>query len=523
MEQQAKMSTFQTWAARQPDKPVLIEAETGRAVTASALEQRVQRIALWLVSRGLQGGDTIALVLENRLEVIELALAARRAGLYYTAVSTHLTPSEVAYILRDCDARLVFVSSRTQGLLSALEGQSDMARLSVDPDVPGCIDLRSVVEAVAPTGALPPRPIGRDLLYSSGTTGRPKGVRRALIAYEDRDKPDPEVLGWQKAFGFDEHTIYLSPAPLYHAAPLRYVIRTLLMGGTCVVMSKFDPALALALIERYRVTHSQWVPTMFSRLLQLPPEVRHRHDLRTLRMAIHAAAPCPVAVKQAMLDWWGDVIYEYYAGSEAAGTTFIAPQEWRQHPGSVGRALSGKVHIVDDEGQELPAGQIGRIYFSGVANFEYLNDPEKTREAYNERGWATYGDIGHLTPEGYLYLSDRRADLILSGGVNVYPQEIENVLAEHPAVQDVAVFGVPDADLGEVPKAVVCLHPGHVPDAELAAKLMAFCADRLARQKWPRTVVFEAELPRLETGKLLRRVLKERFRDTPLAGYSAQR
>ncbi len=276
------------------------------------------------------------------------------------------------------------------------------------------------------------RPLGRDLLYSSGTTGRPKGVLKPLWPAHLRGQADPEALGTARLMGVGEDTVYLSPAPLYHAAPLRYTLRVLELGGSAVIMERFDAQSALELIERHRVTHSQWVPTMFGRLLKLPDDVRRRHDLSSHRVAIHAAAPCPVDVKRAMLDWWGDILMEYYAGSEGCGTTMINSQEWRSRPGSVGRATTGQLHIVDDQGRELPAGEIGQVFFSGGGTFSYLNDPEKTRQAINERGWFTYGDIGHVDAEGYLFLSDRRADLILSGGVNLYPQEIENALARHP-------------------------------------------------------------------------------------------
>ena len=320
---------------------------------------------------------------------------------------------------------------------------------SVDGDcastgLPSLADALAAWRAQAPAPIdLSGRPLGRDLLYSSGTTGRPKGIKKALPAALYRTQADPEFLAWQRNMGFDADTVYLSPAPLYHAAPLRYCLRTLDGGGAVVITARFDAQQALAMIERYRITHSQWVPTMLGRLLQLPEEVRHGYDLSSHRCAIHAAAPCPVAVKQALLDWWGDILLEYYAGSEGCGITLINSAEWRRRPGSVGRASYGRLRIVGDDGQELPAGQIGRVFFSDVAPFAYLNDPAKTREAIDERGWATYGDLGHVDEEGYLFLSDRRADLILSGGVNLYPQEIENALATHPAVQEVAVVGVP--------------------------------------------------------------------------------
>ncbi|MDD2547389.1 MAG: AMP-binding protein [Burkholderiaceae bacterium] len=525
------MTVFQTWAARQPDAPALIAAETGEILRFGALNQQVQATARALVSLGLAPGDGIALLMENRFELIVLGLAARQAGLYFTPISTHLAAPEVAYILKDSGARAVFVSRACAALLPEPADRQGVPCFAVDEGVAetvaGCSPWQQALARAAASGPAhldwDQRPLGRDLLYSSGTTGRPKGVRRTLTPATERHQLEAEVQAWQKMYFFDEHSVYLSPAPLYHAAPLRFVLRTLEVGGHAVIMAKFAPEAALALMARHRVTHSQWVPTMFTRLLQLPLEVRQRYDLRALRMAVHAAAPCPVPIKQAMLDWWGDVLYEYYAGSESVGTTFITSQEWRKHPGSVGRVLSGQLHIVGDDGQELPPGEVGRIYFSGGQSFEYLNDSGKTRDAYNDKGWATYGDIGHVDAEGYLYLSDRRADLILAGGVNVYPQEIENVLNTHPAVADAAVVGVPDADFGEVPKAVVCLRPGHAPDQALADAIGRFSSERLARLKLPRTIVFAEQLPRLETGKLLRRVLKDQFKNDPDSGFRVQR
>ncbi|MGN5477421.1 AMP-binding enzyme [Cupriavidus basilensis] len=331
-----------------------------------------------------------------------------------------------------------------------------------------------------------------------------------------------EVQAWRRAFGFDENTVYLSTAPFYHAAPLRYIMRTLDVGGTCVAMAKYDAEAALGAIERYRITHSQWVPTMFVRLLKLPDETRQPvrplvdEDRHPRRRAV------PVHIKQAMLDWWGDVLYEYYAGSEGAGSTAIGPLEWRKYPGSVGRASAGMIHIVDENGAELPPNAVGLVYFSGVATFAYHNDPEKTRSAYNDKGWATYGDLGYVNEEGYLFLSDRRADLILSGGVNVYPQEIESVLMEHPAVADAAVIGVPDAEFGEVPKAVVELREGTPARPELAQEIADFCQGKLGRLKLPRTIVFNEPLPRTPTGKLLRRELKDRHRAQPGSGHAVR-
>ncbi|CAG2158098.1 AMP-binding protein [Cupriavidus numazuensis] len=523
------MTTLHDWATQHPQKPALIQTETGHTISYGELDARAARAAQWLVSRGLEAGDGIALLVENHPGLIELASGARRAGLYYTAINTHLAPAEAAYVLADCGAKLLVVSPAMLPLVDAIRAADAHARtlpvfvLAGAAQLPeGFGDYEGAIAAFSANAALPQRPLGRDMLYSSGTTGHPKGIRRPLVPYEDRDKPDVEVQAWRRAFGFDQHTVYLSTAPFYHAAPLRYILRTLDVGGTCVVMAKYDAEAALAAIERYRVTHSQWVPTMFVRLLKLPDETRRRYELSSMKIAIHAAAPCPVHIKQAMLDWWGDVLYEYYAGSEGAGSTAIGPLEWRKYPGSVGRASAGVIHIVGEDGAELPPNEVGLVYFSGVATFAYHNDPEKTRSAYNDKGWATYGDLGYINEEGYLFLSDRRADLILSGGVNVYPQEIESVLMEHPAVADVAVIGVPDAEFGEVPKAVVQLRDGMPARPELAQEIVDFCQGKLGRLKLPRTIVFDERLPRTPTGKLLRRELKDRHRAQPASGHAVR-
>lgn len=510
------------------DKPALIDGQTGAVVTHGELAHRATAAAHWLLTQGLAAGDGIAMLLENRAELLELASAARLAGLYYTPISTHLTPSEVHYILRDCGARL-FISSaamlRAMGGAEAVEVPQGVVPVLVDGAQAGWTDYAAALAHVRPDPArgaqLAARPLGRDLLYSSGTTGRPKGVKRPLPA-RNTGQPSAEFEHWRKTFAFTPDSIYLSPAPLYHAAPLRYAMRVIELGATVVVMPRFDAEQALALIARHHATHSQWVPTMFTRLLKLPADVRRRYDLSSLRVAIHAAAPCPQPLKRAMFDWWGEILHEYYGGSEGIGITMIGPAEWLAHPGSVGRPVGCGLHVVDDTGAELPAGEIGNVYFSGMPGASYLNDPVKTASLYNAQGWATYGDMGHVDAEGYLYLSDRRADLILSGGVNVYPLEIEDALAGHPAVEDVAVVGVPDDDLGEVPKAVVQLRPGHAPDAAQATAVLAFAARTLARAKLPRSVVFEDRIPRLDNGKLLRRVLKERYRATPEAGFTVR-
>jgi acyl-CoA synthetase (AMP-forming)/AMP-acid ligase II len=517
------MSRLHDWAQRTPDKVALLDLETGHEMSFKTLDERVQRASQWMIAQGMQAANGVLLLMENRTEIIEIGLAARRSGLYFTPVSTHLALPELAHIARDFGAQLLLVSAQTAPVVQALLKQQGLAGLQVfcvGTDVPaGMSGYEDGIAGVDPHSRLPERPLGRDMLYSSGTTGFPKGVRRALVPAAMRDQPEPEVLNWQRTFGFDADTKYLSPAPLYHAAPLRYVMRTLEVGGTAILMKKFDAERALSAIDQYGATHSQWVPTMFVRMLELPEQTRAHFHLKSMKVAIHAAAPCPIHVKQALLDWWGDIVFEYYGGSEGFGVTSIGPVDWRSHPGSVGRATLGVIHIVDDTGAELPVGEIGKIYFSGGPAFEYWNDPRKTRDAYNAQGWATYGDMGHVDAEGYLYLADRRTDLILSGGVNIYPQEIENAMGQHPLVQDVAVIGVPDADFGQVPKAVVQLHDHALASELLAHELIAFCRDLLSRVKMPKSIVFEENLPRLETGKLLRRVLKEQYQHDPHAGY----
>ena len=487
------------WAARQPEKPAAIFVDTGETLSFAQLDARAALAARWLVWRGLEPGEGVALLLENQPDFLVMSYGAKRAGLMVTPLSIHLRPHEVAHVLADSGAKLLVYAPALAELAAALP--ADVPRLTTD-------EARAEARAV-PDAPLPERPTGREFLYSSGTTGLPKGIRRPLIPFGNRFAPEFDMT-WKEFYGFNDSVVYLSPAPLYHAAPNRYVQRSIDHGGTAIITRKFDAAQCLALIEAHRVTHSQWVPTMFVRLLTLPTELRAAHDLSSHRCAIHAAAPCPVAVKQAMIDWWGPILREYYAGSEGIGVCFIDSENWLRKPGSVGRPAYGAVHILDDDGAALPPGEVGRIWFEGGANFFYHNAAEKTAEAYNDRGWATLHDLGHVDSDGFLFLSDRRADLILSGGVNVYPAEIEAALSQHPLVADIGVIGVADADFGERPLAVVVPRPGLTP-----AALLDFARPRLAGPKLPRGVEFVDELPRSEAGKLLRRILKERYRVTP--------
>ena len=503
------MAELAGWAQSQPDKAALVFADSGAIVTFAQLDDRANRVAHWLIGLGLGPGDGVAYLLDNSPTIFELAFAARRAGLYYTPLNTSLRPAEIAYVLKDSGARVLVVgpslAALAQEICAGLDHPPLIFALGSSYD--------EAMAAVPGPSPLPPRPLGRDFIYSSGTTGLPKGIRKPLVPYADKDREDPEVTAWRRAFEFDAASIYLSPAPLHHAAPIRYCMRTIQLGGTSVVLRKFVAEAALRAIPQYGVTHSQWAPVMFVRLLALPQAVRDSCDLSTMRYAIHAAAPCPIALKQQMLDWWGDCLWEFYGGSEGLGLTRISSAEWRDHQGSVGRAVLGQLHILDEGGAELPAGQIGRIFFSGGPVFEYFNDPDKTRAAHDHRGWATYGDLGHLDPEGYLYISGRRTDLIISGGVNIYPQEIEDCLSAHPQVQDVAVVGVPDAEYGEAVKAVVQLRDPAAAGPPLAAELIAFCRARLPGFKTPKSVDFDPQLPRQDNGKLLKRQIKDRYWD----------
>jgi fatty-acyl-CoA synthase/long-chain acyl-CoA synthetase len=380
----------------------------------------------------------------------------------------------------------------------------------VDEPLPGfrSWDREAMAQPVTP---IPDQEGGYDMLYSSGTTGRPKGIKRES-EHDPIDRPSPflKVLCADMC-GMNSDSIYLSPAPLYHAAPLRFNMMAITLGGTSIIMESFDAEEFLKLVEKHRVTQSQLVPTMFVRMLKLPEEVRRRYDVSSLKGAIHAAAPCPIDVKARMIEWWGPILIEYYAGSEGNGVTVSTSQQWLTHRGTVGRAVVGKVRILDDGDQELPAGQIGTVYFADAPVFAYHNDPEKTKRAYNAKGWSTLGDVGYLDEEGFLYLTDRKSYMIISGGVNIYPQETEDVLITHADVADVAVFGVPNEEMGEEVKAVVQPHDMARAGKELEAELIGFCRKHLSPIKCPKSIDFEPELPRTPTGKLVKRHLRDKY------------
>ena len=498
-------------AASHPDKPAYVMANSGEIVTYGQLEDRSNRIAQFFRAKGLKAGDHIAFMIENSPRFFEICWAAQRSGLYYTAMSTRLTPGEAAFIIADCGAKLVIGSkalAETAAQLPAL-CPDVTAWFMVGGTIPGYASLEDAALA-QPATRIADEASGLDMLYSSGTTGRPKGIKNPLEPVSI-ETANPLLTAVCNQFGISADTIYLSPAPLYHAAPLRFCMMVNRFGGTSVIMEEFDAERFLALIPKHRITHTQVVPTMFVRILKLPEEVRARYDVSSLKVAFHAAAPCPIPVKERMIAWWGEIIWEYYAGTEGCGLTLCDSPQWLEHRGTVGRPLYGKLRILDDEGEVLPPGEVGTIYFAEGRPFEYHNDKAKTAASVLPNGWATLGDIGYVDGDGYLFLTDRRAFMIISGGVNIYPQEAENVLIEHPDVLDVAVFGVPSEEFGEEVKAVVQPRNFAAAGPELANRLMAFCRQHLSPIKCPRSIDFEAELPRHPTGKLYKRLLRDRY------------
>ena len=498
-----------------PDKPAIIMASTGDVTTFAELDAAANRTARMLRAAGVQPGDHVAFCMENHPRYLEVAWGCHYAGAIYTATSSRLTSGELSYILNDSEAK-VFITSKYKADQAA-EIVDDTPGIALRLMLDGTVDEYESYEAAVEEQSAEPldgRVAGIDMLYSSGTTGLPKGVALEFVPQPLETATFAIAVTLQQLFGFDDEAVYLSPAPLYHAAPLRFCMSVNALGGTVVVMDHFDAEQYLHLIERYRVTHSQVVPTMFVRLLKLPPEVRSRSDVSSLQCVIHAAAPCPVPVKEEMIDWFGPVIREYYAGSEGNGFVYCNTEQWLTHKGTVGAPIGCVLHIVDDDGQELPAGESGTIYFEGGATFEYHNDPEKTKSSRHPLGWSTLGDVGYVDEDGFLYLTDRKAYMIISGGVNIYPQEAENVLVTHHKVVDVAVFGIPNQDFGEEVKAVVQpveMPPGAEQAEALAQELIAFCRAQLADVKCPRSVDFRADLPRQPTGKLYKRLLKDEY------------
>jgi long-chain acyl-CoA synthetase len=495
-------------ASLTPDKPAAIMAATGEMLTFAQLESASNQAAHVMRRLGLKRGDTIATLFENELALYPVVWGAQRCGLYLTPISNKLSAPDIAYILDDSDARLLVASARlTQLAADALAQVPGIAGYATGSSQHGLHDWHSLA-ADCPTSPIEDESPGTDMLYSSGTTGRPKGVRAKLPDGPLDAETPVEVMG-RTRYGMGSDTLYLSTSPLYHSAPLRWSLVTQRLGGTPVIMDKFDAERALALIDQYRISHTTMVPTHFVRMLKLPSKIRDRYDHATLRAVIHGAAPCAVPVKQAMIDWWGPIIEEYYSGTEQCGITALTSAEWLKKPGSVGRAILGTAKILDEQGSLLPPGQTGEVYFADGLTFEYYKDPEKTAAALSPEGWATLGDIGYLDEDGFLYLTDRKSFMIISGGVNIYPQEIENHLITHPAIEDVAVIGLPDEDLGEKVVAVVELPKHMEPSGDLEDELKRFARERLGGPKTPREFHFMQTLPREPTGKLIKRKLRE--------------
>jgi long-chain acyl-CoA synthetase len=501
-------------AQLRPLQPAFIMASTGEAVTYQELEARCNRLAHLFRQRGLRRLDHYSIFMENNSRYLEACGAGERSGLYFTCVNSFLTAPELAYILNNSQSRILVTSVAKLDIAREALNEAPNVELCIVADGAGESDR--IVGLAEATKDLPKTPIadecvGTAMLYSSGTTGRPKGILRPLP-----EQPPAHQLTLfdflEKLWRYREGMIYLSPAPLYHSAPQAAVNLTIRVGGTVIIMEKFDPEHYLQLVQRWGITHSQLVPTMFSRMLKLPQEVRGRYDLSTLEIAIHAAAPCPALVKEDMIEWWGPIIHEYYGATEGLGFTACNSGEWLAHRGTVGKVLLGDLHILDENMQECPTGTAGTVWFKTASPFEYFNDPDRTREARSPDGsMSTVGDVGYVDADRFLYLTDRATFMIISGGVNIYPQECENLLITHPKIADAAVFGVPNPDLGEEVKAVVQPMPGIEPCDELAQELIAFCGQSLSRQKVPRSIDFEDQLPRLPTGKLYKRLLRDRY------------
>ena len=494
-------------AATSADKAAYVIAETGVTTTFKQLDDLSMQASQLFRQLGLNRGDHVAILLENHPALLQICFAAQRSGLYFTAISYRLQDEEVEYIVSDCQAKVFITSKSQQNVVEKLDLHHCHSYM-VDGVVAGFNSWEDSL-AEMPAEKILDESIGVQMLYSSGTTGRPKGVFKPLPEGAYGVDEGPNLFGM--LYGATENSIYLSPAPLYHAAPLTFTMGMLSMGVTCIVMQHFEAEASLAAIEKYKVTHSQWVPTMFIRMLKLDDDVRLKHDVSSLQCAIHAAAPCPVPIKEQMIEWWGPVIHEYYAGSEGNGFVAINSEQWLAHKGSVGLPLTAQLHIVGEDGEEVAQGESGTIYFEGGGDFEYFNDKEKTDESRHPQGWSTLGDVGYRDADGFLYLTDRKSFMIISGGVNIYPQETENLLVTHPKVMDVAVFGIPNDDFGEEVKAVVQPKDWNDVGPDFEAELIEFCRDHISHLKCPRSVDFDKELPRHPTGKLYKRLLRDKY------------
>src|SRR6202158_3148173 len=503
-----------THAKPKADQPAFIMAQSGETVTYAELEARTNRLAHFLRNRGLKRLDHYSIFMENNERYIEGGGAGERSGLSFTCINSFLTPDELAYIVNNSESKALIFSEAMRAV--AVDALRQCPKIEVSLVVDGSGGGARILNLDDATSNLPATPIsdesaGTAMLYSSGTTGRPKGIIRPVpVQPPSQQLPLFDFL--QKLWRYREGLVYLSPPPLYHSAPQAAVNLVIRNGGTAIIMENFDPEHYLQLVEKYRPTHSQLVPTMFSRMLKLPEAVRSRYDRSSLEVVIHAAAPCPTQVKEQMIEWWGPIIHEYYGATEGLGFAACDSAQWLAHRGSVGKVMLGDLRVLDEDMLPCPKGTSGTLWFKTATPFEYFNDSAKTAEARSPDGsMSTVGDVGYVDDDGFLYLTDRATFMIVSGGVNIYPQECENLLITHPKVADAAVFGIPSEDLGEEVKAVVQVMPGIPASSALSDELIAFCAKHLSRQKCPRSVDFEAELPRLPTGKLYKRLLRDRY------------
>ena len=500
-------------ASTDPGRRAVVEPD-GTEITAGALLAGANQLVHGLRALGLQRGASVATILDNSAAMLEVFLAAHQAGWYITPINWHLAAPEIAYILEDSGSQAVIASAKTGEIAAAAVEQSPVpanARFAVGGAIRGFQPLAALKEG-RPTSTPDGRTAGASMTYTSGTTGKPKGVRRPLVDVS------PDVVAAQQAmflalFGIlpGSPGVHFVGAPLYHTAVLNFATNHLHLGHTLVLVDKWEPEAMLQLIERHKVTSSHMVPTQFNRLLKLPDDVKRKYDLSSLRHIIHSAAPCPVDTKKKMLEWWGPYIYEYYAASEGGGT-LVTPDQWTKKPGTVGKPWPiSQIRILDDQQQPVPAGTVGTVWIKmGEHRFEYHKDQKKTGDAWRD-GFFTVGDAGYLDEDGYLFLCDRKADMIISGGVNIYPAEIEAVLLAHPQVADAAVFGIPDDDWGEQVKAVIQPAGDAQPGPALAAALEAYAAERLAKFKLPRSIDFVAEMPRDPNGKLYKRKLRDPY------------
>ncbi len=499
-------------AKTHPDRPAYIMPASGEAVTYKQLDERSNQGAHLFRSLGIGAGDAIAIFMENSPRYYEILWAAQRSGLRFTCISSKLTIGELEYIVSDSGAKALIAGSAVAAVALEVAPLIPGVKLFMTEGAQGPYASFEAARAPMPVTPIDDETGGSAMLYSSGTTGRPKGVKRAALV---GDQPIDAVNGLatigQALFGMEPDMVYLSPAPLYHAAPLGWSMAVQSLGGTVVMMERFDAEAALGYIERYKVTCAQWVPTHFVRMLKLPAETRAKYDHSSLKSVFHAAAPCPVPVKEAMIEWWGPIVQEYYAGTEGNGFCAITATEWLNKKGSVGRGLTAELKICDENGDVVAARTEGTIYFAGGGEFEYHNDPAKTAESRHKNGWTTLGDVGWIDEDGYLFLTDRKSFMIISGGVNIYPQEIENLLIGHPKVADVAVVGAPHEEMGEEVVAVIQPADWSEMGEALAMELSAYARANLSHVKTPRRIDFMQELPRHATGKLYKRLIRDAY------------